>query len=137
MMLHKVIMTIFSFIAFVFGAVFTVALVATLFKWYFLQNQANFIANSQGKYGGYTTSAHQQLIDFTREKGFDLSRMEIEVSAPDEPAPWGTPVSATIKYIHPVKLGNLITPVDVELVAEGWDVSRYIKGKYEVTYTSP
>ncbi len=130
-------MSIFTMLIFVVGAMFLAAIVVTLFKWHLIQNQSNYLANSQGKYGGYTTQTHQNLLDFTKDRGFDPSMMEVTVSAPDDPVPWGTPVSAKITCKVPVSIGKLTTPFYVDLSGEGWDISRYVEGKYAVTYTSP
>lgn len=136
-MLHRVMMTVLLWVAYLLGAIVFAAVIITGYKQYQLQDEADFIAETQGKYGGYTTVAHEHLLEFTRDRNFDISKMEVEVSAPDEPVPWGTPVSTTIRYQHQVKVGNLITPFYVELIGEGWDVSRYVEGKYAVTYMSP
>lgn len=136
-MLHKVVMTIFGYVFLVVGVMFLIATTATLFRWYQIQSEANFLASAQGKFGGHTTMAQDNLTDFIRDRGFDPSQMEVSVSSPDEPEPWGTPVSAKIKCILPVSIGNFTTPINIGLNAEGWDVSRYVEGKYAVTYTSP
>lgn len=135
-MLDKVIAT--------FGALFILLLFTicgTLFigmigQWYAIQNEAVFLATSQGKYGGYTTEANAELNRFITERRLEKTRLNVEVSAPGTPRPWGTPVTATITYNHPIRLGRWLS-IDAPIAGHGRAVSAYLQGNYQVTYTSP
>lgn len=135
-MLDKVIGTIGSlFIILLFvicGAVF----VSLIGQWYLIQNEAQFLAQSQGKYGGYTQEANTQLASFISEHNIERSRINVQVSSPGRSTPWGTPVKATINYNFPFRVGNWIN-FNVPLKGVGESVSTYLPGAYSVTYTNP
>ncbi|MEG6512409.1 hypothetical protein V6C32_10845 [Desulforamulus ruminis] len=136
-MIHNLLMTLFMWICWILGIVLFCAVLIFSFKTYHLQRTADYIAESEGKFGGYTTQAHEELLAFAEERNFDLAKMEVEVSAPDEPVPWGTPVSAVIRYDYEMKVLKSLPAIHKEIQVEGWDISRYVAGKYAVTYTSP
>ncbi|MEW5898764.1 MAG: hypothetical protein AB1652_06275 [Bacillota bacterium] len=135
-MLDKVIAT--------FGALFVILLfmlggalfIGWIGQWYALQNEADFLAKSQGKYGGYTTEANAELNRFIAERNLDRSRLTVQVSAPGGPVYWGTPVRATITHNFPFRLGNFVA-FDVPVTGAGRSVSAYAPGAYNVTYTWP
>lgn len=127
-----------------FGALFVILLFTfcgTIFagligEWYALQNEAQFLAQSQGKYGGYTTEANTELQNFVADRRLDRSRLTVQVSAPGAPVPWGTPVRATVTYNFPYRLGRWVS-FDVPVTGRGRAVSTYLRGAYNVSYTSP
>jgi hypothetical protein len=127
-----------------FGALFVVlifVLCGALFigwigQWYALQNEADFLAKSQGKYGGYTAEANAELAQFIAERNLDRTRLEVRVSAPGGPVFWGVPVKASVTYRFPFKLGRWVS-FDVPVTGTGWSVSTYAPGAYGVTYTWP
>jgi len=112
-------------------------LVGMIGQWYALQNEAQYLAVSQGKYGGYTTEADEGLRDFIRERNLDPARLTVEVSAPNAPVPWGTTVWARLTYRFRFGAGNFLAPFEVTLTATGRAVSTYLPGAYDVVYTSP
>ncbi len=135
-MLDKVVATfgaLFVLVVFAVGLAVTSGLTG---MWYALQNQAEYLARSQGKYGGYTTEANAELNRFIRERGLDRSRLTVQVSAPGGPVYWGTPVRATLTYRFPFRLGRWAS-FDVPVTAHGRAVSAYAPGAYNVTYAWP
>lgn len=102
-----------------------------------LQNQAQYLAVSQAKYGGYTTEADKSLDEFIEDVGLKRDRLEVEVSAPNHPVPWGTPVYAKVKYYYGFEVGDIVITLPQPLVAEGRAVSTYMPNTYNVVYTSP
>lgn len=128
-----------------FGAFFFIigfALSAALFigmmgQWYALQNQAQFIAASEGKYGGYTVEAQNSLDRFISDFKLDRSKVTVEVSAPDAPVPWGTPVWAKVTHTFTFKVGGLVLPFTIPITGVGRSVSTYLPGAYNVVYCSP
>ncbi len=103
-----------------------------------LQNQAQFIAISMGKFGGYTTEADNSVREYVTDMKIPTSDMKVKVSAPNNPVPWGTPVWAELRVNFRFKIGtviNIVTPLPITKV--GRSVSAYEPGNYSVTYTSP
>lgn len=136
-MLEKVI-ALFGAIFILLGFVMTAALfLGMMSQWYALQDEAQFLAASQGKYGGYTVEANNQLREFINNFKLDRSKLIVKVSAPNAPRPWGQTVTARITYPFEFKVGNFITPFTVLLTGRGVSVSTYIPGTYNVAYTSP
>lgn len=103
-------------------------------KWYAVQDQAQFIASSQGKFGGYTTEADAVMYRFCQDYNLEVT---VAVSAPNNPVPWGTPVWARITVPYRFGLGSVITPFTVPITGVGRSVSSYLPGTMNVTYTSP
>ncbi|MEG6617495.1 hypothetical protein V6C27_13865 [Peptococcaceae bacterium 1198_IL3148] len=107
-------------------------------QWYALQNQAQFIAVSQGKYGGYTEQADNALKEFVQDMNLEPTKVDVYVSAPNSPVPWGTTVKAEVTNHFRFKVGTFLditTPI--KLTGRGRAVSSYMPGTYTVTYTSP
>jgi len=133
-----------KFIAFFFVLLMTMGMaiggaliVGMVGQWNSLQNQAQFLAASQGKYGGYTVQADNTLDSFINDLNLDRNQLDIKVSAPNSPVNWGTTVWARITYNFEFKIVNFITPIMVPLHVEGRAVSTYLPGTYNVIYTSP
>lgn len=130
-----------------FGGVFIILLFAIcgavflsmLSQVYILQDEAQFLARSYGKYGGHTTEANQQLNQFIQNRNLDRSRIESISVSPSGGGGgyWGTPIQATIKYNFPFGVGSLVPTFDVPLTCTGHSVSTYLEGAYNVTYTNP
>lgn len=136
-MLEKVIALIGG-LFFLLGFALTAALfIAMIGQWYMLQSEAQFLAASQGRYGGYTVEADAQLRQFVQEHNLDRSKLKVIVSAPNAPKPWGQAVTAEITYPFDFKVGSFIKPFTVSLTGKGEAVSMYIPGTLNVVYTSP
>ena len=135
-MLDRIIATfgaLFVILIFVFcGALF----IGWIGQWYALQNEADFLAKSQGKYGGSTWEANAELNRFIAERNLDRSRLTVQVSASGGPVYWGTPVRAEMTYRFPFRLGQWFS-FDVPVTGAGRSVSAYAPGAYSVTYTWP
>lgn len=135
-MLDKVIATfgaLFILVVFALGLAMLSGLTGL---WFGLQNEADFLAKSQGKYGGYTTEANIELGRFITDRRLDRSRLTVQVSAPGSPVSWGNPVRAAVSYNFPFNLGRWAT-INVPLTAYGRAVSAYVPGAYNVAYTWP
>lgn len=106
---------------------------------FYLQNEAQFLAESQAKYGGYTVEANNHLMQFVAEEKIDTSKLKVSVSAPNAPVEWGTPVRADLQYNYVFKVGSFVElPTPIPLRGRGRAVSTYLEGAYAgVAYTSP
>ncbi len=135
-MLDKVIGTVGSLFVILLFVICSAVFVGYIGQWYIIQNEAQFFAQSQGKYGGYTQEANTQLSSFISEHKLDRTRLTIQVSSPGNPSPWGMPVKATINYNFPFRVGNLVN-FNVPVKGVGESVSTYLPGAYSVTYTYP
>lgn len=104
-----------------------------------LQDEAQFLAASQGKYGGYTVEANNSLREFVAEQKLNPANLTVRVSAPNQPVPWGTVVKADITYNFRFKVGEFIDiPTPIPLTGRGRSTSTYLEGAYTgVNYTSP
>lgn len=122
----------FIILTFILGAL----ILEMMCKWYMVQEQAQFLAKSQGKYGGYTTSADNSLKNFARDIKANNHDLSVEVSAPNTPVPWGTVVTSKITYMYHFGVGNVLS-IKVSLPGKGRSVSTYLEGAYDVVYTSP
>lgn len=125
------------FILFLFG--FSAAMfMAMTGKWIIVQEEAQHIARSMGKYGGYTEEADRALSEFCKQ--FNLNESEVRantyVSAPGAPVPWGTTVKAVITSNFKFDMGNFFS-FEVPLTGVGYSFSTYLPGSYNVVYTSP
>lgn len=128
-----------------FGAIFFIILtfiagamaLEMMSKWFIVHNQAQFIARSMGKYGGYTTEADKNLKEFASEIKADSSNLDVQVSPAGSPVPWGTVVTCRVKYTYRFAIGAYIPGFDVPLTGRGRSVSTYLDGAYSVSYTSP
>lgn len=137
-MLDKVIATFGALFILLVFAMCSVLFIGMMGQWIAVQDQAHFLAKSQGKYGGYTTEADRTLREFCVNLNLNESvvRQNTHVSAPGAPVPWGTPVTARITNEFDFRLGNFVA-FKVPLTGVGWSVSTYLPGTYDVTYTSP
>ncbi|ABO49482.1 conserved hypothetical protein [Desulforamulus reducens MI-1] len=127
-----------------FGAIFFIILTVIcgalafdmMTRWFMVQNQAQFIAKSMGKYGGYTTSADQSLQEFASELKANNSNLNVQVSATSS-VHWGTVVTSKITYTYRFAIGSYMPGFNVPLTGKGRSVSTYLEGLYSVSYTSP
>ncbi|MTI82350.1 MAG: hypothetical protein FH756_00310 [Firmicutes bacterium] len=136
-MLDKIIAFFFVLLLIMVMSIGGAMMVGMVGQWNAMQNQAQFLAVSQGKYGGYTTQTDSHLDEFVNDLNLTTANLEVEVSAPNGPKPWGTPVWAKITYDFEFKIGNFIPVITVPLHAEGRAVSTYLPGAYNMTYTFP
>jgi len=136
-MLDKVIATFGALTILLIFAMTSALFVGMIGQWYSLQNQAQFLAASQGKYGGYTTVADDALQEYISDYNLDRSRLDVSVSAPYGPVSYGTAVTTEITYQFEFGAGNWFTPFTVDLTGRGRSVSTYLPGTYSVTYTAP
>lgn len=134
-MLDKIIMVpfmMFMVVLFLFLGIIGLVMFA---QYGMVQNQAQHIAASMGKWGGYTVSAENSMNRFADQ--LNLSRHKIGVETSNtSPAPWGAPVWAKITVPFDFKLGD-IEVGKYNLVGLGRSTSTYLDGAYNVTYTSP
>lgn len=135
-MLDKVIMVPFAlFLVFLF-AFFAVTGVGMFGQWVAVQNQAQFVASSMGKWGGYTAEADRAVDEFARRINVPRERIEVRVSN-TAPVPWGTPVWARITVPFDFRVGQYEVGT-YSLTGVGQSVSSYLPGAYSgVEYTSP
>ncbi len=136
-MLDKVIATFGALAILLIFAMTSAIFVGMIGQWYALQNQAQFLASSQGKYGGYTVEADNALQEYINDYNLDRSKLTVSVSAPNGPVPYGTSVTAEITYQFEFGIGNWFTPFTVDLTGRGRSVSTYLPGTYSVSYTAP
>lgn len=125
---------------FLAGLIMAGALFLGMFKLsWALQDEAQFLAASQGKYGGYTVEADNSLREFVIEQKLNPENLTVYVSAPNQPVPWGTVVRADITYNFTFKVGEFIDiPTPIPLKGRGRSTSTYIEGAYTgINYTSP
>ncbi|OPY63680.1 MAG: hypothetical protein A4E56_00403 [Pelotomaculum sp. PtaU1.Bin065] len=133
-MLEKVIMLPFSmFLIFLFAfiAVIGVTMFGQLCS---IQNEAQFLAMSMGKWGGYTEQAEESLADFAEQINRDVSSMSVQISE-DGPVAWGKPVTAKLIVPFEFHLGSYNVGT-YQLTGTGKSVSSYLGG-YDVDYVSP
>jgi len=127
----------FLFILFFFLALtFVAAVGVTMFvQWGAVQNQAQFVAASMGRWGGYTQEAENAVQEFASRIKLPRHAVRVEVSDPG-PVPFGQPVWARITVPFEFRVG----PFDVgtyDLTGLGRSVSSYLPGAYQVGYVSP
>jgi len=118
---------------FVFSAF---ACMGMLGQWYNVQDQAQFVAMSEGRYGGYTTDATASMSEWCQNSHLDPSRVGVTVSAPGAPVVWGTPVTAKVSEDFNFKVGNWFSFV-VPITGVGRSVSAYIQNTISVCYACP
>ncbi|MCF8010902.1 MAG: hypothetical protein K9L17_08325 [Clostridiales bacterium] len=123
----------------IFTVVLSAFTIGMIGQWYMIQNQAQFLASSQAKYGGYTLQAERSLNQFIDDLNLDKSRLDIDISAPASKAPvvYSKVVKAKITYNFKFGIGNWFQPFTVPLTGRGRAVSTYLPNTYSVVYTSP
>jgi hypothetical protein len=133
-MLDKVIMLPFSiFLIFLF--VFLGVIGIVMFgQWAQVQNEAQFLATSMGKWGGYTEQAEQSVQDFAQQVRRPRSDIAVRVSEIG-PAPWGKPMWVRVTVPFDFRLGNYNVGT-YQLTGLGRSLSSYLGG-YNVDYVSP
>ena len=114
-----------------------VILMGMINQWYMIQDQAQFIARSEGIYGGYTTDTASSVKQFLQE--INQPDATIEVSAPNSPVAWGTPVWATISVPFKFQLGSVATlKTSLPITGVGRSISACLPGEFSnVVYCSP
>lgn len=134
-MLEKAILfpfVLFFLLAFAFLAVTGVVMFV---EWNAVQNQAQFLAASLGKWGGYTQEAENAVRDFAARLGLARSEVRVEVSDVG-PVAWGTPVWVRVTVLYHFRLGSWQVG-SYSLTGLGRSVSSYLPGAYQVGYVSP
>ena len=125
---------LFFFLGFLFCGVMFMGMAG---KWYAVQDHAQFIASSEGKYGGYTAEANSTISQFCQDFKLNRAEVAVQVSAPNSPVPWGTPVWAKITVPYEFDVGGFMPSFSVPITGVGRSVSSYLPGAYSVSYTSP
>lgn len=135
-MLDKVIMLPFSMFIFFLFAFFAVTGVIMFGKWCMVQNEAQFIASSMGKWGGYTADA-DDVVDNLADRT-NLSRNQIKVQVSDiGPISWGQPIEAKLTVPFDFKLGRYKVG-KYQLTGVGHSVSSRLEGAYGgINYVRP
>lgn len=105
-------------------------------QWFKTQALAAHLANSQAKFGGYTTTANQVLYRFVAGAGDSLQVVEVNVSAPGGPVPYGTTVTAEVRAVYHMQIGG-VNLAPVPITGKGQAVSAYWPGVLDVRYTYP
>lgn len=134
-MLDKAIMLPFTmFLVFLF-AFFAVTGMGVFNHWALVQNQAQFLASSVGKWGGYTTEAAQSVNKFARDLRLSPGDVRVTVNEPG-PISYGKPVWVTVTIPYYFKVGRFNAGT-FTLSGTGRTVSTYAFDAYSVSYTSP
>lgn len=134
-MLDKVIMLPFSLVVIFMFAFFSVTGMALFGQWFMVQSQAQFVASSMGKWGGYTSEAQQAMNDFASRINVPRSQISVQVSDVG-PVPWGKQVWARVTVPFKFQVGQYNVGT-YSLSGLGRSVSTYLKGAYNVSYVSP
>lgn len=133
-------MMFFLIIAVVFGGTEMVTLVSTEFS---VQSEAQVVAMSEGRYGGYTdtenSSVEQYIDDYCQNNGLDPAQASVSVSAAGAAAPYGTEVTSEVTIpFRFMQVGNFMPGTVILLTGKGRSISSYIQGMTpDVTYVSP
>jgi hypothetical protein len=123
---------LFFLLIFAFAAVVGVTAFA---HWGAVQNQAQFVAASMGRWGGYTQEAENAMRDFASRFKVSRSAVRVEVSAVG-PVSFGTPVWARVTVPYDFRVGSWrITTFN--LTGMGRSVSSYLPGAYSASYVLP
>jgi hypothetical protein len=124
---------LFIFLIFLISGV---ALMGMVNQWYEAQDLAQFIARSEGIYGGYTSETQSDVSQFCQDT--KLANATIEVSAPGAPVMFGTPVSAEVSVPFTFQIGSIVTlSTSVPITGIGRSISAYLPGEFNATYVSP
>jgi len=134
-MLDKMIMLPFSMLLIFMFVFFGVTGTVMFGQWCMVQNQAQYIAASMGKWGGYTAEAENSVDEFANEINCPRNRIEVQVSSVG-PVPWGRMVWAKVSVPFEFKVGEYNVGT-YRLTGYGRSVSTYLEGAYNVTYISP
>lgn len=124
---------LFFLLVFAFAAVMGVT---AFTHWGAIQNQAQFVAASMGRWGGYTQEAENVMRDFASRFNISRSAVRVEVSAVG-PVPFGTPVWARVTVPYDLRVGKNWRIATVGLTGLGRSVSSYLPGAYQAVYVSP
>lgn len=126
-MLDKIIAFGGVFFLVMFVTVGSILLILGVAQWNSLNAEAQFIASSIGKYGGYTDVANNSLSEFCSGVKLDPSKLGVTVSNSTSQARYGTPVWSEVSYPYNIKLGGHNVMV-TRIKTRGWSVSKYIPG---------
>lgn len=131
-MLEEIIMMPFRMLMFFMFFALAVIGIVMFGQWCMVQNEAQFIASSMGKWGGYTEQAAQSLQDFSQRIN---AHATVQVSSVG-PVPWGQAVQAKVSVPFKFRLGN-INVGTYTLTGTGQSVSSYLGNYNGVSYFSP
>lgn len=135
-MLEKVIMFPFTlFVTFLF-AFFGVVGVVMFGQWSMVQNEAQMVAVSMGKWGGYTRETESAVADFCQKINVPRSKVKVEVGPSAGPVMWGKTVWAKVSVPFEFKIGEYSVGT-YTLTGKGYSVSTYLPGAYQVSYVYP
>lgn len=135
-MLAKVLVLPFLLFFLLLFAFAAVAGVTTFVAWGAVQNQAQFVAASMGRWGGYTQEAENAVRDFASRMNLSRGQVRVEVSNV-QPVSFGTPVWARITVPYDFRVGGNWHIKTVDLTGLGRSVSSYLPGAYQASYVSP
>lgn len=134
-MLDKVIMLSFTMFLMLLFAFMAVTGLAMFNQWGMVQNQAQFLAASTGKWGGYTLEAERTVNEFAGRLNLPRDQVRVEVSDAG-PVSWGTPLWVRVTIPFRFRVGRYNVG-NFNLVGTGRSVSSYLHGAYHVRHTSP
>ncbi len=125
-MLDKVIMFPFSlFLIFLF-AFFAVTGMGMFSQWAMVQNQAQYVAASMARYGGYTQEAENAVREFADRLNLSRSAVDVEVNSIG-PIPWGMDAEARITIPYRFRVGEYSVGT-FNISGSGRAVSTYLGG---------
>jgi len=127
-------MTPFAFFLIFAFAVMAIMGMAMIHHWAAVQSEAQAVASSMGKWGGYTDQANQLLTGFAQEMDISVSDITVQVSDIG-PIPYGQGISVQLSVPFDFKLGNWNVGT-FDLKGIGQSVSSYLGG-YNVSYVYP
>jgi hypothetical protein len=133
-MLDKVIMLTFSMFMIFLFAFISVTGVGMFTQWCQVQDEAQYIATSMGKWGGYTSQAAQSVQTFSQGINCPQSKITVQVSSAG-PINFGGSLWARITVPFDFTVGEYKIGT-YNITGLGKSVSSYLGG-YNVTYISP
>lgn len=134
-MLDRVLMFSFTMFFIFLFAFFAVMGVIMFGQWCMVQNEAQAVAVSMGKWGGYTQEAENTVSGFAMRINVPRSQIKVEVSDVG-PAPWGKTVWARVSVPFDFRVGQYRVGT-YTLTGLGYSVSTYLPGAYQVSYIRP
>lgn len=137
-MLDKIIAFGGVFFLLMFVTVGCIFLILGVAQWYSLTTEAQFIASSIGKYGGYTDIANNSLQSFCSNVKLNQQQLGVTVSNTTSVAPNGSPVWAEVSYPYNIKIAGHDVLV-AKIKTRCWSVSKYLPEEpiQSVSYMNP
>jgi ABC-type branched-subunit amino acid transport system substrate-binding protein len=132
-LLDRVISTYGMLFVFLIFLISGVALMGMVNQWYETQDIAQYIARSEGIYGGYTPDTKSAVSQFCQDT--KLVNATVTVS---DPATFGAPVWAKVSVPFTFQIGSIMTlQTSMPITGIGRSISAYLPGESSVAYTSP